>query len=258
MTWTLLVDQTYTLSGGQQYGESKVTLYDVTGRQLVVYANNPNAQSDWTRAGRVFLNRSFDLSLPDPVDARSAPYELWLTTYTVIEVPPVFGASYQVELLFLSWHAQMELQVWQSFESIGPQPGEFKDLAFNVGSGGWTDDNGYYWVVAAGGTIGAAGSGANLTGPHLERLYKRLWPHYPVANKGSSANADWIAGKALTLPDLRGRTRITAGQGPSLTNRTIAQVLGRLGQLAAFDRAQGVSRAFQLYQRQTRPTAKGH
>lgn len=226
MSWSQIVNQTYMLTGGQQYGESKLTLYSVTGRQLMVYANNPNALASWRRAGRVFLNRSFSLDLPDPVDARSAPYELWLNRYTVIEVPPVFGASYQMELLFLSWHTQMELQVWQSVQSIGPQPGEFKDLAFNVSSNGWTDDNGYYWVVANGATIGKTDSGATLTGPHLERLYKKLWPHYPVSNKGSSASSDWNAGKALTLPDLRGRTRITAGQGPSLTNRTIAQTLG--------------------------------
>ena len=68
------------------------------------------------------------------------------------------------------------------------------------------------WVRANGRTIGSSGSGANeRANADAEDLYTFLWNNYGDSvcavstGRGSSASADFNAGKTITLPDLRGR-----------------------------------------------------
>ncbi len=87
------------------------------------------------------------------------------------------------------------------------------------------------WLLLNGSSLGDTGSGATYTGTVYQALYEHLWGNLddtaaPVAGgRGASGSADWNAGKALTMPDARGRAPIGAGQGAGLTNR----VVGRTG-----------------------------
>lgn len=69
------------------------------------------------------------------------------------------------------------------------------------------------WVLANGGTIGDASSGASArANSDAETLFTLLWNSLtnieaPVSSgRGVSASADFAAHKTITLPDLRGRT----------------------------------------------------
>jgi microcystin-dependent protein len=87
------------------------------------------------------------------------------------------------------------------------------------------------WRLLNGDTIGAAGSGAVWAAAEAEPLYAFLWDNLadgeaPVSGgRGAAAADDFAAGKALTLPDARGRVPLGAGAGPGLT----ARVLGTTG-----------------------------
>ncbi|WNZ24849.1 hypothetical protein HJG54_19680 [Leptolyngbya sp. NK1-12] len=227
MSWSQFLDQTYTLAPSPLV-DSLIQVDGLTRRQVAIRASSPSARPSWRLAARLTFEQEIPEieSEPSTFTAETPPLRIELERNSLIEVPLTLTPPYRAFFRVPYWFTELRLEIWQAPLLLAPLPGEFKDLAFNVGSSGWTDDNGYYWIVAAGGTIGNSGSSATFKGLHLERLYKALWPHYPVVSKGSSASSDWNAGKALTLPDLRGRTRITAGQGSGLTNRAIAQTLG--------------------------------
>jgi len=74
------------------------------------------------------------------------------------------------------------------------------------------------WILASGGTIGDASSGATvLADPDAQDLFELLWnsmldAQAPVSGgRGANASADFAANKTITIPDLRGR--IVAGKG---------------------------------------------
>jgi hypothetical protein len=71
------------------------------------------------------------------------------------------------------------------------------------------------WVLARGGTIGKAGSGASARqNADTENLFVLLWnsisnSYCPVSGgRGASAAADFAAEKTLTLPDLQGKVSV--------------------------------------------------
>lgn len=83
------------------------------------------------------------------------------------------------------------------------------------------------WVLANGGTIGNAVSGADRANADTNDLYVLFWNNMadaqaPVAGgRGAGAQADFDAGKALTVPDMRGRFPVgTGGTGPSIHGGT--------------------------------------
>lgn len=89
------------------------------------------------------------------------------------------------------------------------------------------------WIVADDGSIGSGGSAATtLASDDAEALYKLLWNSVsdawaPVSGgRGGSADNDWTAGKTLTVPRMLGRTLAVAGEGASLTSRSLGQWLG--------------------------------
>ena len=70
------------------------------------------------------------------------------------------------------------------------------------------------WVRMNGGTIGSSGSGATeRANADTQALFEHLWNNAnnticPIAaggTRGANAAADYTAGKAITLPDMRGR-----------------------------------------------------
>jgi hypothetical protein len=79
------------------------------------------------------------------------------------------------------------------------------------------------WILADGGTIGDAGSGAtNRANADTETLYALFWDNMadaqaPVSTgRGASAAADFAAGKTITISDLRGKTAFgTGGTAPA-------------------------------------------
>jgi microcystin-dependent protein len=226
MSWSLFLDQTYTLTPSPTI-DSLVIIEGLTGRQIAIRATNPQARPSWTIAARL----SFEQTLPeieaDPDFIAETPHtRLLLGRNSLIDVPNSLTPPFKAIFAIPYWHTQMQLEIWEAPLSTAPLPGEYKHLAFDAGVGTWSDENGYLWIVAAGQTIGRAGNGPLFKGEQFKRLYLALWPHYSVSGKTNSAIADWDANRALTLPDLRGRTIISAGQGTNLTNRTIAQVLG--------------------------------
>lgn len=82
------------------------------------------------------------------------------------------------------------------------------------------------WILATG-TIGNAASGASTRAAEDTRnLYRLYWNDYldaqaPVSGgRGASADADFDAGKTLTIPDMRGRMPFTLDNlGGSVANR---------------------------------------
>ena len=88
------------------------------------------------------------------------------------------------------------------------------------------------WIVLNGDSIGDTGSGATLADPQFEELFKEFWgamadAQAPVSTgRGVSAQADWNAGKTLTMPDARQRLPIVAGAVGGLTARTLGDVGG--------------------------------
>ncbi len=86
------------------------------------------------------------------------------------------------------------------------------------------------WVLCNDGSIGSAGSGAtNRANADTEELYELLWNNVadawaPVAGgRGASAQADFDADKALTIPRMLGRALIGAGNGTGLTSRSLGE-----------------------------------
>ena len=80
------------------------------------------------------------------------------------------------------------------------------------------------WVRANGRTISkAGGGGTELASDACYALFKQRWnklPGLPVTGgRGVSADADWLAGKAVPLPDARGRAFVgRASMGASAAN----------------------------------------
>lgn len=110
-----------------------------------------------------------------------------------------------------------------------PIVGAVQHLMFDLTGNIWTDPGGYLWLTIRGQTIGAPASTAQVALVQLRRLYAQLWAvsNYQVNPvRGSSAAADWEAGKQLTLPNASGRGLIGSGTGPNLTARQIGQRLG--------------------------------
>lgn len=69
------------------------------------------------------------------------------------------------------------------------------------------------WVRANGRTIGNASSDATeLASADCYELFKQRWNKLPALSvtggRGISAEADWLAGKAIPLPDARGRANV--------------------------------------------------
>jgi microcystin-dependent protein len=81
------------------------------------------------------------------------------------------------------------------------------------------------WLLLNGDTIGNIASGAVQESADYEDLFVLIWnsladSEAPVSSgRGASAANDWIAGKTLALPDLRGRSILGSGTGTDLTAR---------------------------------------
>lgn len=81
------------------------------------------------------------------------------------------------------------------------------------------------WLLLNGDTIGSAASLAAQKSDGFQTLFELLWNSMAdteaavVGGRGVSANADWVANKAITLPDARGRSIIGTGAGVGLNVR---------------------------------------
>ncbi|XDD52557.1 phage tail protein (plasmid) [Leptospira sp. WS92.C1] len=94
------------------------------------------------------------------------------------------------------------------------------------------------WLLLNGQTIGNVGSGASNTGTNFQNLYILLWSDWPNAaipiqdssgvatSRGASALADWNLGKRLPLPNISGSSPMGAGNGPTLTARSLGDRIG--------------------------------
>lgn len=89
------------------------------------------------------------------------------------------------------------------------------------------------WLLCNDGTIGKTGSaGTARANDDTEALFKLLWNNVadgfaPVSGgRGSSADADWNAGKTIGLTRMLGRALAVAGHGSGLSSRSLGQILG--------------------------------
>lgn len=89
------------------------------------------------------------------------------------------------------------------------------------------------WVAMNDGSIGNVSSGAtNRANKDTFQLYKTIWDGVldawaPVSTgRGATAQADFIAGKTLTLPRSLGRALAGAGSGSGLTARVLGEYTG--------------------------------
>lgn len=147
----------------------------------------------------------------------------------------MLGVSSQVELIEVSepyrlrlevpiWMPSLRLQVWEEDRSASLPVG------FLMSFGGSATANtiaafGSRWLLLtddATRTIGNVGSGSDLAGQWIEKIFTHLWETYPARStlidyqgypiaRGATAGEDWIALKRLTLPDFRGSVLVAAG-----------------------------------------------
>ena len=95
--------------------------------------------------------------------------------------------------------------------------GDFREIMRNSADPGW--------LLANGDTIGSAGSSATQASADNEALFLFIWNNYDdtrnpvVGGRGASAEADWAANKAITLPNRNGRVGVGAGAAAGLTAR---------------------------------------
>ena len=97
----------------------------------------------------------------------------------------------------------------------------------------WQDPSGWYWLSPIGLTIGNTLSGAAFANTMAEQLFIKLWDNVGIdgwdiltstgvsSTKGTSALDDWGDNKRISIPDMRGRAIVGAGQAPGLTNKPI-------------------------------------
>lgn len=120
-----------------------------------------------------------------------------------------------------------EFEIYDSIDSIDqtPRTGDIRSSYWASAPLGWLAMND--------GSIGNTGSGATLAaGQYTFQLYKTLWDAVsntwaPVSTgRGASAQADFLAGKTLTIPLALGRALAEAGSGAGLTARALGQNLG--------------------------------
>lgn len=147
----------------------------------------------------------------------------------------------------INWLGTTLLALIDSIELVAPT-GDIKTSFVQTAPSGW--------LLCDGRTIGAAVSGATLTGNTYLPLYELLWNYATnsdllssgggATTKGASAAADWAAPKRLILPDLRGRTIIGAGQGSGLTNRVIMSRTGVESYAIEHDHAINITSSLEL------------
>lgn len=89
------------------------------------------------------------------------------------------------------------------------------------------------WVLMNDGTIGNEDSGATTRADaDTLDLFVLLWQGFdntkcPVSGgRGGTANGDFVAGKTIRLPLVRGRAIAVAGDGDSLTSRELGDTVG--------------------------------
>ncbi|MBD1864176.1 MULTISPECIES: phage tail protein [Trichocoleus] len=114
--------------------------------------------------------------------------------------------------------------------------GSMQDYEGDIPGNGIIQESGLTWLLLDGATIGSASSGAARYATDKAReLFKKLWNNVNLviftntgvpSTRGATADADFDAGKRLSLPDPRGRAVISAGQGSGLTNRARGQTGG--------------------------------
>lgn len=114
--------------------------------------------------------------------------------------------------------------------AYAPMVGQiFQTIAGLEGINPLSDGSGYAWVNFDGSTIALTGN-ATLTGSMYYLLFQMLYSNPTVivtpARSNNGVLADWKAGYKMTLPDFRGRTFVTAGQGSGLTNRVRLALFG--------------------------------
>ena len=103
----------------------------------------------------------------------------------------------------------------------------------------YTDESGWLWYPAVGGSIGSSTSFAFFDDNRLLLLYKTLWINAgnssgwelknasnQIVTKGSTAQDDWDADLRLDIPNFASRTIIAAGQGPGLSTRVAGSRTG--------------------------------
>jgi microcystin-dependent protein len=96
-----------------------------------------------------------------------------------------------------------------------------------------------YWLRTDGRTLGNEVSGAALSGPRYEDLFKVLWNAVSgqyaltvtnadgaVVVRGATAQQDWNAGRRIVLPNPGGRLLLAAGGGAGLSTRTVGMFGG--------------------------------
>lgn len=121
----------------------------------------------------------------------------------------------------------VEFQSYDMIDSIDqtPRTGDIRVSYWSSAPLGWLPMND--------GTIGNTGSGGTLAaGAFTFQLYKTLWDavsdtYAPVTGgRGATAQADFIANKAIQLPLSLGRALAAAGNGAGLSSRALGQNAG--------------------------------
>jgi hypothetical protein len=204
MTWQILLDRTLNAAPLPPVNQA-INNYG----QVVVLASSSNAQPSWRSAGRYRMVTSLPgFGLPvSSVQFASGDVPL----NRAIVLPAVSFQSWILRIEPHPWITSLQVRAWAAGPPIPPlnayeRAGKFSFWSDSVP---WFLSNSGYWLNLCRDdvrTIGKPGSGADLAEDWLVAVYQTLWesPLVQVSGlKGSLAYSDWVAGKRLTLPDLR-------------------------------------------------------
>lgn len=246
MSWLAVYDQVLqvTPQGDTLPPIPLVSIPNLTGKDLLIYAVSAAAEDDWWLA----LDLSVNLSMSDsPVagilTSRIAAARIQLGVLTTIQVPPI-AEIYSLEFKVPRWLGQIHVRVWQNSEALllARRAGYIAAYSGSQSeSFGYLDDVDGKWVyltLSTFRTIGSASSGADIKASWLQILFSHIWNQYSntrcpmlsaggsTVSRGTNSASDWENNRRLTLPDFRGRVLVGAGTGSGLTARTKAAIVG--------------------------------
>lgn len=116
MSWSLFLDQTYTLTPSPAVGDTRIQIDGLTGGQLAVKATNSLARLSWKLAGRLTFEQSIS-GIPTPAEsfiASTSAHRIKLGANHLVEVPPNLKPPYRICFSVPYWHTQMRLEIWQA------------------------------------------------------------------------------------------------------------------------------------------------
>lgn len=215
---------------------------DTLSRDSIEESSNAGAAVDWGSGVRNVFSAVTAKGVSDLIDGQASNGFIEQTaarTYSRVAPPiPIAkggtgAATAGAALTALGFSAFIKTLIDDADSAAARATLEIPALQFTTGDVKLTmktsADSG--WLMMDDADIGDTGSGATHAGPQYEDLWKLLYDNVidtwcPVSGGRSSRDADWSAGKRLTLNRTLGRALAVSGGGTGLTTRVLGEYLG--------------------------------